>query len=73
MWYTHISKKASIKLGVCHRCLGIMNTKAPIHLICKCADAPSGQPSSATHRAKAREAYQARALKRAREEQDPFA
>ena len=74
LWYTQIGKGAATKLGVHHYCLGIQSTRAPMHLQCNCSETKStGQATSAAHRAKATLAFQQRALKRAREEDDPFA
>ena len=74
MWYTQFGKGAATKLGVHHYCLGIQNSRAPVHLQCCCSDTKSAaQATSAAQRGKATAAYQKRALKRAREEEDPFA
>jgi hypothetical protein len=74
IWYTHISKGAAAKFGVHHICLGYLSTRAPLNLQCGCGEgASSRQATSAAHRAQATAAYQQRLLKRAREDDDPFA
>ena len=75
LWYTHMAKIGAQQLGVHHKCLGIQSSRAPFHIRCNCGDdqKKANQSTSAAHRAKATEAYQQRALKRAREEEDPFA
>ena len=73
IWYTHLSKGAATKLGVCLNCLGIESTRAPFHVQCKCSgQKSSGQAGSSAHRARARKEHQARALRRAQKD-DPFA
>ena len=72
--YTRISKLAALQFGVHDACLGILSNKAPFHLRCTHGDDPQqAGSSSGPNRAKATVAYQQRALKRAREEADPFA
>ena len=73
IWYTHFSKGAATKLGVCLNCLGIESTRVSFHVQCKCSGQKSAaQAGSAAHRARARKEHQARALRRA-QAADPFA
>ena len=72
--YTRIGKLAAKHFGVHMDCLGIESNKGPFHIRRNCGDDPhKAGSSSGVHRAKATEAYQQRALKRAREDHDPFA
>ena len=53
---------------------GIQSNKVPFHIRCNCGDdSHKAGSSSGINRTKATEAYQQRALKRAREDPDPFA
>jgi hypothetical protein len=72
--YTRISNKAATQFGVHDSCLGIQDKRLNLMIRCTCGDDPAkGASSSGPSRAKATEAFQQRALKRAREDADPFA
>jgi hypothetical protein len=73
--HTRISNKAGLQFNVHETCLGVKDKRAHWTIRCNCGDdefAKAGS-SSGPSRAKAAEAYQQRALKRAREDADPFA
>ena len=76
IWHTQLSKGAAYRFNVCLNCLGMKNTprSLPLSIQCGCSDMKSvNTGSTAAQRATAREQYQRRALKRAREAADPFA
>ena len=73
-WYVKISKAFAAQFNIHDQCLGLFAKNAPPHLICTCGNRSSAGPStSATQRAQAKAAFQERARKRAREDDDPFA
>lgn len=74
-WYTQFSKTAADQFHIHDRCLGLTSDRAPLHVRCACStlDSSAGPSTSLASRQAALQGYQARALKRAREEPDPFA
>ena len=73
IWYVRISKGAAERFHVCLRCLGISSARVAFNIQCECSSTPGTNQGTAAQRASARASYQSRALKRAREEADPWA
>ena len=73
--HTRISNKAALQFNVHDSCLGVKDKRQHWMVRCNCGDDDfkKAGSSSGPSRAKAAETYQQRALKRAREEPDPFA
>ena len=73
--YTRFSNIGAKQFGIHPDCLGILSDQPRFfHFRCNCGDKPKqAGSSSGADRAKAKAAFQERALKRAREEPDPFA
>ena len=74
IWYVKVGKGFAEQFNIHDQCLGSFSRNAPPHLACQCSRIPSaGSSTSAAQRNKAKEAYQERARKRARDDADPFA
>lgn len=74
IWHVKFSKAFAEQFHFHDQCLGLLSKNAPPHLLCTCSQKPSAGPSStAAQRTQAKAAFQERARKRAREDDDPFA
>ena len=73
IWYTQVSHAFANGNHIHFRCLGLTHDCATPHLKCRCGAqaGPSGETSA--HRQATQAAWQQHAIKRAREEPDPFA